>query len=186
MSYRLITPPAELPVTKEEVKGEARVLTTEEDAIIDVHIRAAISFIEAYTGRSLITQTWELVLDDFSDTMKIDQHGPVQSVTSVTYFDANGDEQTVGSSNYALDASGEPAWLVRASDFSWPTVASGINNVAVRFVAGFADDAASWPEAQQSLRHAVIILARWFFERPTEEIPPVVYALAGLFRVMVL
>lgn len=185
MSYRQVTPPAELPVSREEVKGEARILTTEEDAVIDAHILAAVSFVEAYTGRSLITQTWELLLDDFSDTMKIDQHGPVQSIASVGYVDENGDDQTLSVTDYALDTSGEPAWVVRASDVTYPSVATGINNVAVRFVGGFADDAESWPAAQQSLRLAVLILARWFFERPTEEVPPVVYTLAGPWRMMV-
>jgi uncharacterized phiE125 gp8 family phage protein len=158
MSLRLITAPTELPVTLDEVKSYCRVDGTADDVTLNTQIAAATSYVEQYTGRAIMAQTWELVLDAFSDAIMIGK-GPVQSVTSVKYYDNDNVLQTLSDTDYVLDNVSDPAWLVRPTDVTYPTVADGVNNVIVRFVAGYT----TTPEP---IRVAIMmIVAQWFDER---------------------
>jgi len=65
MTLRLITAPSAEPATVDEVKLDARIDGPELDATIELLIKAARQRCEDLTGRALITQTWELVLDEF-------------------------------------------------------------------------------------------------------------------------
>lgn len=135
MGLTLITPATEYPVTLDEAKLSAKVDGTDRDSEITLLIAAATNYVEQYTGRSIMAQTWKLTLDAFSDSILLPK-GPVQSVSSVQYFDANGDSQTVSASDYTLDNS-DPAWLVRNSDATWPTTLDGVNVVSVTYVTGY-------------------------------------------------
>jgi uncharacterized phiE125 gp8 family phage protein len=170
MSLRLITAPTEYPVTRVEAKQHCRVDGTEEDGLIDTYIAAATAHVEAVTGRAIMDQTWELVLDDFSDAILLPK-GPVQSITSITYYDTNSALQTLASDQYTLDNVSDPSWIVRPDDVTYPDVADGVNNVIIRFVAGYSD-------VPQTLKAALMILIAYFYDnRSTGEIPEVVNTL---------
>ena len=176
MSLTLITAPAAYPVTTAEAKAHLRVDGSDEDTLIDGLIAAAADYVEQYTGRAIGTQTWELALDAFSDTILLPK-GPVQSVTSVKYSDTAGVEQTVSADDYTLDAS-EPAWIVRNSDASWPATLTGINVVRVRYVTG---------NVPAAIKHAVLLLiGDWYSAREDmgarSTIPNGVQALLTNFR----
>jgi uncharacterized phiE125 gp8 family phage protein len=66
-----------------------------------------------------VTQTWELVLDAFTDAILIPR-GPVQSITSITYYDADEVLQTLATDQYVLDNVADPAWIVRPTDVTYP------------------------------------------------------------------
>lgn len=140
MALRLITPPTEKPVTAAQCKTHLNIPHSDWDASIEIYIGAAVNYLDGYggnLGRCMITQTWELVLDEFpSEALRL-PIGPIQTVTSVKYDDTNGDEQTFNALNYTLDAASDPAWLVLDSDVSWPEIIDAINAVRVRFVAGY-------------------------------------------------
>lgn len=158
MSIRLITPPSSYPVTTDEANAQCRIDGSDEDTLITSLIAAATDYVEQYTGRAIMPQTWELVLDDFSDSMMIPK-GPATSITSVKYYDTFSELQTVSSTHYTLDAASNPQWLVRASDYAWPDVAEGVNNVIVRFECGSAQPPAS-------IKHAILLLVgQWFDNR---------------------
>ena len=100
---------------------------------------AATNHAEHITGLRLVSQTLDLYLDGFpADNEAILLDPPVQSVTSVTYIDDDGDEQTFAAENYILDAVSEPARLALAYDAEWPDTRWIINAVVVRFVSGVA------------------------------------------------
>jgi uncharacterized phiE125 gp8 family phage protein len=158
MSLRLITAPTDTPVTLDEAKAQCRVDDTASDALIGTYISAATGYVEQYLGRAIMEQTWELVLDSFADAILIPK-GPVQSVTSITYYDTDSVLQTLATDQYVLDNVSDPSWIVRPTDVTYPTVALGVNNVIIRFVAGYTDT----PEA---IRAAILMLiAQWFDER---------------------
>lgn len=175
MSLRLITAPATKPVTTAEAKAQCRVDSSDEDTLIDTYIAAATSFVEFYTGRALISQTWELVLDDFSDAILIPK-GPVVSITSVKYFDTADVEQTLAADQYALDSASDPAWLVRPDDVTYPEVADGVNNVIIRFVAGYSTLPAEIKAA------ILVLIASWFDNRSTGVVPDGVHSLLSNHR----
>jgi uncharacterized phiE125 gp8 family phage protein len=158
MSLRLITAPTDYPVTLAEVKAQCRVDGTDSDGLLNTYIAAATNYVEQYTGRALMSQVWELVLDDFTDAMLIPK-GPVQSVDSVKYYDSDSILQTLDTAVYAADLVSDPSWVVRVSDQTWPTVAAGVNNVVIRFTCGYA----TVPEA---IRAAIFMLvSQWNDER---------------------
>ena len=94
MALTLVTPPATEPVSLEEAKAQLRVMHTSEDTLISRLISAATRHIERIVDLSLTTRTYRLTLDAFSDYIELPR-GPVQSVTSVQYVDADGETQTV-------------------------------------------------------------------------------------------
>ena len=133
MAFRLVTGPASYPVTLAEAKAQCRVDSTIEDALINGLIAAAAAHVEQYIGRAIMAQTWELTADAWADEFIL--KGPVQSVTSIKYLDTASAEQTVSASLYELDAANDR--VVFLSSFSAPALRGEVNDITVRFVAGF-------------------------------------------------
>lgn len=184
MGLTLITPPAAYAVTTSEAKAHCRVDGTDDDTLIDGLIAAATEYAEQYTGRSLAAQTWKLTLDAFSDSILLPK-GPVQSVASVKYFDAAGDEQTVSAGDYTLDNTSDPAWIVRNSDASWPTPMDGANVVSVTYATGYSTVPAPIKQA------CLLLIGDWYRGRENTslvnnqplEMPHAVTALLCNYRV---
>ncbi len=142
---QIVAPTAE-PVTVQEVRDAAKIDDASFDASIAIIIPALRSQAEARTGRRMITQTVELVLDAFP-AVDIDLQLPnVQSITSLKYLDTAGVEQTLASNLYSLDSSSTPNWLMPAYGTTWPATLDASNAVRVRFVAGYGDAAANVPQ----------------------------------------
>lgn len=144
MPLILITPPAVEPITAAEIKPAARIDGTEFDGQIAMVIPAIRAQAEHLLGRRLITQTVELVLDDFPSEVDIDLMLPdVQSIVSVKYYDASGVQQTIDGSAYYLDSESTPCWLIPVSD--WPTTGDYANAVRIRYVVGYGNSATDVP-----------------------------------------
>src|SRR5690606_20838877 len=150
-----VAPPAEEPVMLEEAKLHLRVDTTDEDTLISSLIVSAREHVEAFQLRALVTQTWRLSLDEFPAGRVIRlPRPPLQSVTSITYIDPTGAQQTLDSSVYDVDADSEPGRVVLKADASWPEVADVPGAVQVEYAAGYGD-AAAVPEV---VRQAMLLL----------------------------
>jgi uncharacterized phiE125 gp8 family phage protein len=181
MSLRLITAPTDYPVSLAEAKTHCRIDGSDEDALVSGLIAAATEYIELYTGRAINPQTWEAVYDDFTDAISLPK-GPVTAITSVKYIDAEGNEQTVTDTNYRLDSASDPQWLVKASDYVWPVVSDGVNNVVIRFVAGFTTPPAPIKQA------ILLLVGQWYDNRaaatdkPLIAVPNAVEALLTNYR----
>lgn len=162
MPEKLITAPASEPITLAEAKAQMRVTTDAEAGLISGLIFSARDLCERETGRALMAQTWELSLDNFSNQMCLGR-APVASITSIKYTDADGAEQTLPSTEYVLDnASNLLARVVIAPNKSWPAIYSGINNVRIRYVAGYATAAA----VPQALKQWMLLqISHWYRNR---------------------
>ncbi len=138
MTLRLITPPETLPISLAEAKAYLRVTHAGEDAGITGMIAAATNALDGrvgFLGRCLMPQTWDLVLDAFPASEIMIPLGPVASITSVTYTDPAGVQQTVDPIDYEVDtAPSFGGWIVPAG--AWPATMTTINAVTVSFVAG--------------------------------------------------
>jgi uncharacterized phiE125 gp8 family phage protein len=139
MALKIITPPAEEPVTPAEAKASPsfRVTGTTDDADITSLITTAREMAEAITRRALITQTLEIVLDGFPSGGIELYCPPIQSVASIKYIDTDGVEQTLDPLLYAVDDDSEPGLVVPAYGESWPSTRDQVNAVRVRYVAGY-------------------------------------------------
>lgn len=106
------------------------------DPELNMLITAARQHVEPYLKRKIITQTLDLYLDCFPGwTLKLPV--PIQSVTSIAYFDSNGVEQTLAADQYLVDSTTEPARITPAFGLVWPVTQYRNNAVKVRFVAGY-------------------------------------------------
>lgn len=143
-----ISEPANEPISLADARLHLRAdpSDTSEDATIGALITTVRKMAEHELGRSLITQTWELVLDAFPcDEIRL-ARPKVQSITSIKYIDTSQVEQTVSALDYTLDASTLPGWVKPAYDAEWPSdVLDSTNVVRVRFVTGYGDNATDVP-----------------------------------------
>lgn len=162
MTLKLVTEPTVEPVTLAEAKAHLRVDIPDEDALISRYIRTARQVCEVRRRESFITQTYDLYLDAWpAGGFKLPM-GPVQSITSIVYYDEDGNEATWDSSNYITDLVSQPARIVLKSSTSYPsTVLQEVNGVRVRFVAGYGATGASVPE---HIRSAMLLLIGHYYE----------------------
>lgn len=137
MALKRIAPPGSEPISLAEAKAHLRVDIDDDDALITGLIVAAREQAEHRTGRALITQVWELALDDFPEAEIELPRVPASSIVSVKYMDTSNLEQIVSSGSYGLDNYGIQHWIIPADGFSWPSTNGGANNVRVQFVAGY-------------------------------------------------
>jgi uncharacterized phiE125 gp8 family phage protein len=172
MSLQLITPPVAVPISLAEIKAQCRVDSEDESALLAGYVRSAVDHIESTTGLRLITQTWAWTVDCFPRHHRWDGYlrlplSPVQSITSITYLDANtGAQQTLASFVYSLN--GDRVTL--APNAAWPSVWRGRDTITIVFTAGYGDN---WNSVPESLRQAVQMLAAyWFSQREAAAIGP--------------
>ena len=145
-------------------KQHLRVDGTDDDILISSLITQAREYCEDYQKKKYITQTLELVLDEFPNIIEFKACSPVQSVTSIKYIDENSVEQTIDPSNYIVDTDSFVARVVPRS--SWP-MTNGINSVRVRFVAGYGNESA----VPESVKWAMVLHMRTLYDdlKPEEQ-----------------
>ena len=141
MGYRVTSQPATEPCTAAEAKLAARLTATGLDSLITSdYIPAARRLCEQRTGRSLITQTIVYSAENWPAGDEIPlEHGPVASITSITYRDTNGTTQTLSSAAYELrrDSDYSSACVCLLPGYSWPSLGDYENAAIVTFVAGY-------------------------------------------------
>lgn len=148
MTLKLITAPAAEPVSLTEAKLHLRVDHSTEDDLITVLIQAAREGAEHLTGRSLISQTWERLLDAFPPSAIELGRPDVTAIVSVTYIDGLGATQTLTRDDYTLDATTSPGWLLPSETLDvWPITDDVVNAVRVRFTTGYGASGAAVPAA---------------------------------------
>lgn len=136
MAIRLITPPGSEPISLTEAKNHLRVDHNDDDTLITALITASRDFCEQWTKRAFVTQTRELVIDDFPTNELEIPYPPLQEIVSIKYDDSSGVEQTLATDQYEVDDASQPGWVVPITS-GWPTVFDGINAVRIRFIAGY-------------------------------------------------
>lgn len=170
MTTVLLTPPEAEPVSLVEAKLHLRVDDNADDVLIGALISAARTQAEHVTRRTLITQTWKLVLDRFPSPVASNSsgpqwgeqpgpitaersfgksgfeiyldHTPIIEITSIVYIDQGGTTQTLDPADYKLDNVTEPSRLVPSYGKSWPVARSEINSVTITFTCGYGDPSA--------------------------------------------
>lgn len=143
-SYQIVTAPASEPVTTAEAKDYLRIDTADDDTLIAELITAARIYVECYTGRQLVTATWDYFQDRFTDVIRLPLTH-VASITSVKYLDTANTQQTlVDGTDYTTDINALRSRIMPYYGTTWPSTRSQeFNTVEVRFIAGVADTAVS-------------------------------------------
>lgn len=153
-NYRLVTAPSTEPLTLTEVKTYLRVDDTVENDLITSLITVARQAVEGRTWMPLISQTWAMQFDYDELNLLVwnINKAPLISVSSVTYYDANNDLQTLATTAYESDIYGSPA---RFRLKSIPTCYQRMNALQVNFVCGYAN-AASVPAPIKQAMYMII------------------------------
>ena len=156
MTSYLIAGPGEEPVSLAEAKAFARIDGGDEDALVSALVAAARLHVESLTGRTLVTQTWRLVLKCVSGLVV-----PLPVVPAIALVDA-------------------PEGAVLQGDSV--LLASAADDLSIDYTAGYGDA----EDVPQDLKQAVLTLvAYWYEHRDSVTMAPVGFErlVAGYRRV---
>ena len=185
LSNKRTTQPAVEPVTAAELDTHLRgdgVLAANEGNLLETLITAAREYVEEFTRRALITQTWTLVMDHWpksprelgwwdgvregsltesaSASVELPM-SPLQSVTSITTYSQDNSSTVFASNNYFLDTNATPGQVILNTGTVWPIFTRTRNGIEIVYVAGYGDEATDVPGA---LRIAIRQLAAHWYE----------------------
>ena len=160
-------PPAALPLA--EFKTHLRLGTgfTDDDiqdALLESFLRAAVSAIEARTGKILIERVFSWTLSVWRDvggqSLPI---APVNAITRMTLRDRADEEEVIDAAHYRLEKDAQRP-MIRPNGAVLPVIPLG-GTVEIGFVAGMAVD---WAGLPADLAQAVLLLATHYYENRNE------------------
>ena len=161
MKYQISSQPAVEPISLSEAKDHLRIDGTDEDTYLATVITAARKYCEQYCNRAFITQTWVQYPDKFIDGIKLSVN-PVQSVTSITYYDVDGVSQTLASNQYQVDLKDTVCRVYEAVNVDFPDVQDEkINPITITYVCGYGNASTDVP---MDIRHAIKLMISHLFE----------------------
>jgi uncharacterized phiE125 gp8 family phage protein len=154
----VLTGPTAEPITLAEVKRQLFLAEsdTSQDAELLSRIQAAREKWESDTDTYLLTQTLSVTAEAFAGR-EIELSGrPIQSITSIQYYDENNTLQTFSSSLYSFNATEREIEL--KWNETWPVTAIRWDAVKITYVAGYTSIAAVPAIYKQSMLHFVTYL----------------------------
>lgn len=162
MATIVTIPPVEEPLTLEEAKAQCRVDTQDDDTLLTSLIIAAREWCERIDWRAYVTQTLQLWLDEWpsNGVLRVPKP-PLQSVTSVVYYNAGDVAATWAASNYIVDTIEQPGRIVLRSGAAWPsTTLRAANGICVTYVAGYGLAV----DVPQRIKQALLLLVGHWYE----------------------
>ena len=162
MKTRLKTKPVKYPVTMEEAKDHLNkdLDFTDDDSYIKTLIATSTQSAEQFLSRRLITQTWNLYLENwwywnqsYNNISLTIPFGRLQSVTSIKYKDQDGAETTWDAENYIVDTESDPGNIVLGYNKCFPTTCLYPSNpINIEFVCGYG---LSGADVEDNIKHAI-------------------------------
>ena len=140
MGLTITTPAATTAVDLATVKLHCRIDGSTEDTLLSAYLAAAENYISNLRNLCLVTTTYKLTLDRFPLETIYLPVTPVQSITSIKYYDTAGTLQTLSASAYQVGniCDHSPAVLVPTGDTYWPDTQDRKKDaVEITFVAGY-------------------------------------------------
>lgn len=153
---KILTEPAQEPVTLQEVKEYLRVEDNTDERNLRPLIESARRLVEEYLNRTLIQTTYQQFLDSFNELEDPLWEGvrtgpylnyyknyidliksPVSSVTHIKTYDDADTATTMASSKYYVDSVREPARIVLRQGETFPTALRVANAIEIQYVAGY-------------------------------------------------
>lgn len=155
LRYKLKTAPVFYPIVLSDLKTNLRILTTDQDTLLQSLIYTAIDDAQTMTGRQFARATYTAYLDAYPSSGEIEiDRGPVDAITTVKYYAPGAVTlTTLASTKYQLDNVELTARLRFLESFSVDK--DKMNVIEIEFTAGWVD-MASIPS---SIKDAVILLA---------------------------
>ena len=180
MDLILVTPPLREPLSLQEVKDHLRIDNKVEDSYIEPLIQPAREQAEAFLNRALISQTWDLFLERFpvSSRIQIDIPLPaLQSITSIKYQDELDVQTTWSNTLYTVDNNREQGRVVPIVDETYPNTFGHIHDVEIRFLTGYGLNAEDVPRA--IIQGMLLKIGHWYERREESSVVPMHRILDG-------
>lgn len=125
-------------VTLAEVKAELQIDGTAHDTRLTTLLGRVEKLYQAETGKGL-SDTWELCLSEFPCGQIELAKFPLNTVTSIKYFDAENVEQTLLNDSYRIHKPTNERGFIEPVT-SWPNTFERSDAVTIRYVAGSASE----------------------------------------------
>jgi len=170
INWQLVTDAASEPITQAQAKTHMRITAATDNDYVDILIKTARCAVERLTGRAILTQTWNLFLDDFPANSSEVIHvpwSPLLAVTHIKYYDTDNTQQTWDSDYYQVDITSEPGRIIPVSGQSYPSVYSGrLSAVEIQYTAGYGATIAAATLLPPELSQAMyMLMAHWYENR---------------------
>lgn len=160
----LVTPPA-TPIEADDVKAHLRIAGDDQDETITALAKAALSMVDGHKkllGRALLTQSWSISVSAPNSAGAIFLPcPPFQELTEITYYDADGEEQTATLDEFRVTSGPDWAFVTPRPGYRWPTTESRLDAITIEYTCGYA---ATFEKLPDDLQSAVRLLTGHFFE----------------------
>jgi len=158
MILSVVTPATQL-ITTVDAKNHLRVTGSSEDAYIDTLVGAATNAIETHIEGQIGAATFKLETSSFND-INLPKH-PVNTITSIEYYDSSNSLQTLATSFYNLFKDLSKSVLEYGDNL--PDVYDRTDAVAIKFTCGYG----TLPDA---LKQSILIVLGSLYENREDKI----------------
>lgn len=141
-----------------------------EDDYIQSLIDTSLRMCQSYTQRRILPETWKLHLSAFPWGAIELPYPPLIEVTSIQYYDGDGDLTTLDADDYFVDAPAGPeavrGWVRLIDGVSWPSSTTREDAVQVTFRTGYVTPGAS-PETvdvPRDITHGRLLIVKDLYE----------------------
>lgn len=163
---KMTTAPAEFPVSVAEVKSDLRIQNTAEDTLFSDYIAQATEYVSGpngVIGKALVSQTWQYSASKIESTGKLFiPLTPVQSISSITYFNAAGQSVSLTVNDYHFYSSEDWAYLTPKTGVAWPNLQNRLDAITVTFICGFGAADAVPANIKRAIR---LLVAHWYYNK---------------------
>lgn len=185
-TLKLKTAPSTEPLSLTEVIQHLRLTSPDENeqALLTRLIKSARQHAESYLSRALITQTWTLYLEEFDWYIYLFKC-PVQSITSIKYYDLNNEIQTLDTAYYDPDLYTEPCRVESSYGYIYPLTYDKNNAVQIEFVAGYG----TADYVPDEIKTGMLLYITYLYEHRGDESirpPRAIYDLFNSYRIQTL
>jgi len=148
------------PVTTAEAKTYARIDISDDDTLIGTLITAARVHCEQVCRREFIDRTYKWFTEDWPDDRVFNlPRYPANAVSSITYYDTDGNSQTLSSAVYTVGLYSIPNQIWLSPDQDWPSLDDDRRYpVEVNFT--------TTPTVPETIKAAIkMLVAHWYENR---------------------
>ncbi len=178
----------ESPVSVENCKLDLKIQHNADDELLEDYIAAACALVggkDGIVGKVLTAENWALKIAGASGCVVLPL-SPVQSIVSITYFDAENTAQTLDVDDFYLYGDEDSAFIEPKTGVNWPAVFNRRDAITIEFVAGFG----AVDNVPKNITRAIrLIVAHWYENRTAvlvgvtaQELPIAVQSLLGVSR----
>lgn len=157
-------------LSTDNIKTHLNITDSQQDSYVAALLSAAVVYCERRLQLDLRATTWTLQLDSFPECDPINLlRGPIQSVSSVTYYDADNVSTVLSTSEYTtVKPSFFPGGIIPVT--YWPVSYPRPDAVAIAYTTGFVGSgngsgAGAWTVPQNVVHAIRLLCGQWYAER---------------------